>query len=1266
MNQFNRATLALVLCLFGTSACFGQASSGGGNIQGTVKDSSGAAIPAAKITISDIDTGELTRSVANASGYFTTPPIRIGKYRIRVEAEGMKAWESQVTLETGAILEVDPVLTPGQITETIQVTETLPLVTTTDPTEASTLDAKRIKELPINGRNLNSLLEDVTPGVEQVIDVNGGVRTGGLMVYSTEFVQDGAPSNNREFGGSMNLAGLDSIGEVRVETSTSSAKYQSPTSVIVTTKSGTNQIHGSLFETARNNSIGVARARQDINLNGSPYRTPKLIRNEFGGSIGGPIFLPSFGINGRKLYNGRSRTFFFIDKEGTELVEGLTKTFSVPTVAMRQGDFSGLQDSLGRNIILYDPATSKQATNTNGTTYTTRTPFVGNIIPQSRQSSLSKRIWAITPLPTDITNPIVTANYQAAVPTNGLPNLSDDPTAIKLDHRLNDTNNVFLKVNGGHRHTNFQGTGTSPLTGAPTLDGAANVTYLPMDAITAAFSFTHVFTPTLFVETNINNTWQATQTITGAVQKNWSSDFGLPNPYGDIGFPNITSVQFMNYVEGDNRRGLHSNIFNLQQNYTWVKGKHNLQFGGGAHREKQNLLPDEGVISGSAAFNSLGTALMSSTSGSNPTAVSLTGNDAANFYLGDAASYTVTLKRGVMHLTEKDYNLYAQDSWRVGNRLTIFSGLRWDMNPGFRENNYQLNSFDVKNHAIMLAQPLDYYYKNGITTPQIVKIYQATGMKFESAADAGLSPNIFPSNWFDIGPRGGFAYRMFDGNKQLVIRGGYGMYISKLPMRTLLSQFSSMPPFRSTFTYAPNSSATSPDGVANWLLRNNQVYTAGVNSVGSIDTTNPNSVGIGSVGVVGLSTDLPDSKVHEWNLTLEKQLSPSLVFRLTYSGKHGSDLDQLNELNPQQTDYNWYSATNAPLPTGAYSAVARRPYDSTAYQSVRILQKTGMLNSQVFTAQIERRFSHGLSFQAFYTLTNTNRLAGNSFRDGVYNPPSNYQPGAVSSDFATANRFENYARDTAVPQHRVRWNSFYEVPVGRGQKFLSKAPKWVDQFVGGWKLSGTGTVVSTWFALPTGNWVLNDKDIQIYGTKYPILDCTQTPTTGTTAADERCIQGYLFYNGYISQKLIESRNAAGLRNGIFGLPANYKPAIQPITPWPVGGKTTDTGAGDYDTDVVYFKLNNGTTQRVTADSGLHPWRNQYRLGPFNWNQDISLGKFFAIHERFRIGANVDLFNAFNTQGLNTPGSNGIVTLQNSYGGFGIRPRQLQLRARLEW
>src|SRR5260370_14221999 len=204
--------------------CFAKSITGGGVIQGTVKDSSGGAIPKAAIAITPLESGTVNRSQTNGDGYFATPPIKIGKYKIHVEAPGMKAWEGELQLETGRTADIEPVLSAGQVTETVVVMASVPLVTTTDPTDGTTLDARRIKELPINGRDLNTLISDVTPGVEQVIDVNGGVRTSGMMVYSTNYVQDEAASNNREFGGSMNLSGMGAVGGGRIWTSTWNAQ----------------------------------------------------------------------------------------------------------------------------------------------------------------------------------------------------------------------------------------------------------------------------------------------------------------------------------------------------------------------------------------------------------------------------------------------------------------------------------------------------------------------------------------------------------------------------------------------------------------------------------------------------------------------------------------------------------------------------------------------------------------------------------------------------------------------------------------------------------------------------------------------------------------------------------------------------------------------------------------------------------------------------------------------------------------------------------
>jgi hypothetical protein len=1250
-------------------ACAMAQSSGGATLQGTVKDSTGAVIPNAKVISTHVETGVKTSTVSNNEGYFVFPPSQIGKYRVRCEATGMKAWEEDVVLETGKTTDVNPVLALGDVSQTVLVSADVPMITTNEPTDSTTLDQQRIKELPINGRDLNTLIMDVTPGIEYGGNVNDGARTGGMMTYSTTYSQDGASANNREFGGSTGLQGLESVGEVRIETSTGNAKSSSPASVIVTTRGGTNRWTTSLYETARNNCCGVAKHLQDVNTNGTPFKLPKLIRNEYGGSFGGPVMLPTFGLNGKKVYNGRNRTFFFVSKEEVSLRQGLTYSFSVPTVAQRQGNFSGLETNTGLPITIYDPQSGQVQTLTRGPV-TIRTPFPNNTIPVTRESPLAKYIYNITPLPSDsIIEPNIAPNLKYSIGNSSLPNATDNPIVIRVDHRFTNRDNFFAKANWDTRLSWFLGTTSLSSLYVPTTGGEANVTYLPMQAWGGALSETHVFSSTLFVETLLNKTWQTTKTINGApdAQQNWAAVLGLPNPYGQIGWPNIQTVgtNFTQYIEGDNRRFLSSGIMNLQQNYTWIKNNHTLGFGGGWHDEVERLQPDQGNISGTATFNSLATALESTTAGStgSPSTIGNTGFDAANFFLGEAATYSVYLSRGVMKIDQRNGFLYAQDNWRVNGRLTLTPGLRWDINPAWTDSNHLLNTFDVKNHAVVLAEPLSYYIANGSTTPQVAANFQKVGVKIESAQDAGLNSNFFPSNLKDFGPRMGVAYRFLEGRKAFVLRGGYGLYISGLPLRTLLAQFSSQLPFKATFQYNPNSSAYSPDGNNSYLLTHTSPIVAGLNSSNVVDITNPNSLGVGQ-SITAMSPNMPSSKVQQWNIELEKELGHSLVMRLRYDGKHGSDLDQLDNINPQQTDYLWYSSTLLPTPTGTYSSVARRPYDQTAYTTINFLSKTGVSNSVLLSAELDKRFSRGLQFQWFYTLTNAYRLAGNSFRDSPGTTAAQFAPGAVPTDFNALNRFLNYARDTGVPQHRVRWNWIYQLPFGHGQQFAPNAPKWLQAMIGGWSLTGSGTVVSTWFGLDASDWGFTGAPVQVYGKKYPIEDCTATPASAKSAADERCYQAYYYWNGYISPNRINSVNANGIPNGYIGVPSGITPAVHPLVPYGAPGAVT----GDYDTNVVYIKLTNGTNQRVTYDTGLNPFRNQYRLGPFNWVMDSSMRKTFRFAEggKANLRVSVDVFNVLNNQGLNTPGSNGVVNLANSFSGYGFQPRQVQGGFRLEF
>ena len=847
--------MGLLLAPLPTAA---QSSSGGGAIQGVVRDSSGAVIHSAKVSVTHLETGVTTATASNETGRFTTPALPIGGYRVRVESAGMSAWAGELVLRVGQIAEVAPVLSPGNVNETIVVHDAVPLVATADATEASTLDSRRIAELPTDGRDMMMLLQDTTPGLEYGLDdyMPDSLRTAGMPIHATNYTQDGAVSNHREFGGGGNLQGLESIGELRVETSTSSARYSAPASVIISTKSGANRLHGTLYETARNNAFGVARAREDVNPDGSPYQLPKLIRNEFGGSIGGPVLLPSFGWNGKRLYDGRNRTFFFYSQEQRETRQAVTMEWKTPTAAMREGDFSAAVDGQGRRITLYDPLTTRRTTGAAGQTVAVRDPFAGNRISPSRISPLARALYAITPLPTDITNPLVTANLRKAVATATYSNMSYNPATVRFDHRFGDRDNAFVKINGGTQL--YDGLGWNGNTGAPTLGNEANYTYAVTKSVAAAVSWTHLFSSSFFVETLASRMWLRSSLGTGPEDRNWARELGLPNPFGGIGWPSITGITFMNYIEGDARRYIRSNVLSLQQNYSWLRGNHSFQFGFNLQNDLENLKPDAGVISGSTVFSVLPTALQNPavSAAASPTALPQTGLGAASLFLGYADSYAARQHRPLMRTSQNQYALYIQDSWRVTPRLTLIPGLRWDMNPALTERNDLLTGFDVASHAIVLPRPLDHYYRIGASNPRTVALFEGVGVKFATATDVGRDSSILPSNWRDVGPRMGFAWRLSGGRRQLVLRGGYGLYFTGRALRTLLNGTSAIP-FQTDYSYNPNNASQSPDGIANYTLRSAPTVVAGASSANVVDVSNPQAIGRGVGGLANRASAHP-------------------------------------------------------------------------------------------------------------------------------------------------------------------------------------------------------------------------------------------------------------------------------------------------------------------------------------------------------------------------------------------------------------------------
>ncbi len=820
-----------------------------------------------------------------------------------------------------------------------------------------------------------------------------------------------------------------------------------------------------------------------------------------------------------------------------------------------------------------------------------------------------------------------------------------------MDHRFSDRDHVFGRFTHGNRWAKNR----SGDNGSPTmLDEAGNVTFRPVRDDSAVLSWTHTFSPTFFSETLASGSNEDLFIYVGTDNINHADRLGMPNPFHETGLPNFSGTGFgMVYSYADNKRNNITQVISVDQNFTKVLGRHEMQFGGRFRHERLHVLPDQQQVQGSHNFSSLATALYDPGTGSAFGAVPRTGHDSANMFLGIVGSYSAQFVRKWYYMRAREYAGYFQDNFKVTSKLTLNLGVRWEFYPAIREGNNVLTGFDTKTKSIINGASLEEMYRLGVTTPQIVNTFTSIGVKFSSPKDAGLPDTLMYSNPWDFGPRAGFAYRFGSGRRSTVLRGGYALYGFSIPLRTFNARMRSNAPTNARFTQSATSAAQSPDGRPNYSLRSAPTIIAGVNSRDVLDPSQPGGVTRGSFRTSYFEPEQPTSRAHEWNLMLEREIMNNTVVRAAYVGTHGSRIEQFYTFNEQPNSYVWFVNTGLPLPGGEFSGVARRNFDQTSYGDIEVYRKNAWSNFNGMQFELQRRYARGYGYQVFYVMSNAFRAGGNGWSDDILQEANMFLAGALPPDLNQRNRLLNYRRDIEIPKHRLRWNWIADLPFGRGQKYLSRGGGVLDRIVGGWQFAGFGSIRSNYWSLPANNWG-ELGPIEIYGKKYPIEDCR----SGT------CFQGYLWYNGYIPAHRINSVDAQGRPNGVMGVPANYRPASRPVHPTPAnGGSPSDPNFQFYETNTVFVPLKDGSLQRVSLDTNLHPWRNQFLSGPRSFGLDASLFKNIAITERFTLRFNADFFNVLNIPGLNQPDSGtGIVSLRNSSNA----PRQLQLTLRLTW
>ena len=841
-SYWKRTFLAIAVVL-GIALCCSTAiaQSGAGSIQGTVTDSTGAVIPGASIHVVNQGTNIAVDTKSNAVGFYQIPDLFTGTYVVTVTVTGMKTYKQSIELLVAQNAEINPAMVAGSVTQQVTVNaDTVQLTTTDNGTIASTLENQRINQLPMNGRNILQLAAETTPGLGSCNQDSNGQCANGLMGYGMEYVADGVTLEGREFGGGhvgqAQFPDPDSIQEMRVETTGTTAQYATPATGVITTKSGTNSLHGSLFWTTRNSYFGVAKQRQ----NPSTYVAPPYIRNEIGGSVGGPIVLPH-------VYHGKDKSFFFFAYERYSLASIAGETATVPSTLWRNGDFSTMIGSSGALQTLYDPNTT---TYTGGTwtrqTFTsefTEGPGAGpsncggdtNCIPLNRESPTAQVVNAISPLPSpqySSVNPLLGTNLSANNPTE----LRAPTYTFRLDHEFNENNRAYLRFTmTPETQTVLRNQPSAqPATIAAKVNGvsypanASGDTFYQYFMLPVSLGFTHVFSPTFYSETVASQQWFQEQNNAGGTPlANFESQLGLPNNFGEPGFPYFENIVFP--VDGTQFiYGVTQIIDNLDENLVKTMGKHQLMFGGRYRHERFGSRPDE--AQDNIQFNGYGTALLnSSSSPSAYSSVTNTGQLNADFFIGAPQIYSVNKQASYQHMHDMEFDAYVQDNYRMARNLTLNLGLRYEAHPAMWEKYGLMTGFDLKNDAMVLGAPIATLISEGMTTQAAINNDEFDGAKFETASQAGLPDKLINDDNLVLMPRVGVAWQPF-GHWGTVLRGGYGIYAFPVPFRSSVKNVAGNNPYQINYQMQFNSAGQSPDCISSYELRSVQSTASGVST----------------------------------------------------------------------------------------------------------------------------------------------------------------------------------------------------------------------------------------------------------------------------------------------------------------------------------------------------------------------------------------------------------------------------------------------------
>ncbi|MCX6607975.1 MAG: TonB-dependent receptor [Acidobacteria bacterium] len=704
------------------------AQQGGGTISGVVTDAQNASIPAADIRIRNTGTNSTFRTKANEQGFFTAPGLPVGDYEVITERIGFKrSVRSGITLQVNQTAQVDVRLELGQLADSIVVTGEAPAVNTSNATVGEVIENRRVRDLPLNGRNALALTLLTSGVISNAGPTNSGFGDRGIQISSISI--NGSPNsmNAQMLDGSNNILSyvgevgvppaVDAVEEFKVQSGTMSAEFgfTAGGTINLVTKSGTNKFRGSLYEFLRNDKFD---ARNTFSPNKLPFRY-----NQYGGTIGGPI--------------RKDRTFAFFNYEDYKSRRSSPRIASVPLANWRTGDFSNLLTVAGAQIPVYDPATTRN--NPNGTGQL-RDQFPANQVPRSRFDSIAPKIVDLWPLPNRTPQNAFTQaqNFQDA----GRSLIDWTQWNVKVDHRFTDRNSMFVRYTSAQHKTSADNFFSDPTAGSNRFDTQVNRN--------AVVSDTHTFSPTLINDLRVGIMRQSFLFIAANFNQNWPRKLGLPAIVPNDQMPLIN----FGYGEvGGGAAGTRGSLnWDIQNTLTKVFRSHTIKLGYN-HRLLQGGNQQGAALSGNFAFSGLTT---------NPQVPAATGSGLAQFLLGEVSSASIDRILGNTWVGFSS-SLFVQDDWKVNRRLTLNLGLRYDFQQKpYERNNGQIN-FDLN-------------------ATDLVSGFR--GRTVYAGLD-GQPRTFLKEDYNDVSPRFGFAWDLF-GTSKTVLRGGYGVFYPPVFWRNFL------------------------------------------------------------------------------------------------------------------------------------------------------------------------------------------------------------------------------------------------------------------------------------------------------------------------------------------------------------------------------------------------------------------------------------------------------------------------------------------------